>query len=153
MGDLGDMGKTLSYDIVIPYLGKSYEFRTSDIGFKGAVSDDVDSFIQKMEVDYPTLTDEFKRLQIQQYILFLQKHHDYGLHNIDLNEDLSTPEGRIFPTTALIIRIRDKVERLKNIIKKGTSMVGDESLVDTFKDLSVYGIIAQIVQSGKWKRG
>lgn len=160
MGDLGDL---MTKEDHLPYLkekpvefGSNYSLKmpVKDLGFDADMThSNVLEFVRDMEEQYPTLTNEFKRIQIKQYVLFLQKHHDYGLHNIDMNEDTTTEEGRIFPTLALVIRIRDKVERLKNIVKKGITMVGNESLIDTFKDLSVYGIIAQIVNSGKWKRG
>jgi hypothetical protein len=36
------------------------------------------------------------------------------------------------------------------MIMFGSKDAVGESLDDTFKDVSVYGIIAQLVQSGKW---
>lgn len=163
MGDLGDMGRTIEADedegdiFNAVYMHQGYAFSVKDLTKKIQLnvntSVELEDFIETMEEDYPTLTKAFRRIQIEQYLVFLTKHHDYGLHNIDMNEDVSGPEGKILPTTGLIIRMNDKIARLKNIVKKGVAMVGAESLLDTFRDLSVYGIIAQLIDSGEWKRG
>ena len=44
----------------------------------------------------------------------------------------------------------DKINRLKQMIIFNQKDNVGESLTDTFQDLSVYGIIAQIVQNKKW---
>jgi hypothetical protein len=48
--------------------------------------------------------------------------------------------------------MNDKVNRLKNIIVKhrGENAVKDETYMDAFKDLSVYGVIAQLVAEKVW---
>ena len=58
----------------------------------------------------------------------------------------------MFALTALVIRMNDKVNRLKNIIVKhrGENAVEDETYMDAFKDLSVYGVIAQLVAEKVW---
>jgi hypothetical protein len=53
-------------------------------------------------------------------------------------------------STALVIRINDKVQRLLNLIVTNDRDAQNEPVEDAFKDLSVYGIIAQIVRNGKW---
>ena len=53
--------------------------------------------------------------------------------------------------TGLWFRLNDKVQRLKNLVVLGEPDTVGESLTDTFQDLSVYGIIAQIVQQKKFK--
>ena len=48
--------------------------------------------------------------------------------------------------------MNDKINRLKQLVALNkTAQVSGESVEDTFKDLSVYGIIAQLVLNGKWK--
>jgi DNA polymerase II small subunit/DNA polymerase delta subunit B len=58
----------------------------------------------------------------------------------------------MFALTALVIRMNDKVNRLKNIIVKhrGSNAVADETYMDAFRDLSIYGIIAQLVSEKVW---
>ena len=52
--------------------------------------------------------------------------------------------------TALVVRINDKIQRLLNLIVTSKREAQNEPIEDAFKDLSVYGIIAQIVKNGKW---
>jgi len=54
--------------------------------------------------------------------------------------------------TALVVRMNDKINRLKTIIikNKGRNAVSNETYMDAFRDLSIYGIIAQLVAENKW---
>lgn len=101
--------------------------------------------IKIIELKFPETMYTFERLNKEQYELFAKKQHDYGPGNISMggNKELSL--------LALAIRMNDKVQRLLNILhnNKGETAV-EESLKDTFQDLSVYGIIAQIVSEDKW---
>ena len=103
-----------------------------------------------MEEEYPEMMGEFKRLQKEQYELFTVKQHDYGPHNISMGTDLKTKEDVNFALMALVIRINDKVQRLINLVVKNNREAQNEPSIDAFKDLACYGIIAQIVQNGKW---
>tara|TARA_B100000287_G_scaffold386403_1_gene394238 strand:- start:69 stop:212 length:144 start_codon:yes stop_codon:yes gene_type:complete len=47
--------------------------------------------------------------------------------------------------------MNDKIQRLKQLIVLGEPDTVGESVKDTFQDLSVYGIIAQIVNLKKFK--
>ena len=42
------------------------------------VTEDKHPVVEQMEKEWPVMTKEFKRLQRQQYELFLKKQHDYG---------------------------------------------------------------------------
>ena len=46
--------------------------------------------------------------------------------------------------------MNDKVQRLKQLVVLGKKDNVGEKSEDTFQDLSVYGIIAQLVSNGKW---
>jgi len=48
--------------------------------------------IQQMEEEWPQMTAEFRRLQREQYELFLHKQHDYGPGNISVGSQLQTEE-------------------------------------------------------------
>ena len=65
---------------------------------------------------------------------------------------MDTKEGRMVSLTGLVIRMNDKINRLKNIIIKnnGKNAVKNETYLDAFIDLSIYGIIAQLVSEAKW---
>ena len=78
--------------------------------------------------------------------------YDYGSGNITLGGNLDKEDDRMMSLIALVIRMNDKVSRLKNIIIKhrGKNAVADETYLDAFKDLSIYGVIAQLVSEKVW---
>ena len=44
--------------------------------------------VEQMEKEWPEMTNEFKRLQREQYELFCRKQHDYGPGNISVGTQL-----------------------------------------------------------------
>ena len=105
------------------------------------------------EKSYPELAKEFKNLQQEQYELFSGKMMDYGLGNIALGSTLEEEEDIQLSLTGIWLRCNDKINRLKNMLKrKGKNYVNDEPMIDSFIDISNYGIIAQLVMKGKWKK-
>lgn len=109
-----------------------------------------DGVILEMEKKFPVMTAEFKKIQQEQYALFCAKQSNYGPDNISMGSTLEREEDRKLSLQGLFFRINDKVNRYKQMIMFGSKDAVGESLDDTFKDISVYGIIAQLVQSGKW---
>ena len=105
-----------------------------------------------LEKKYPTMTGEFKRIQKEQYKLFCRKQYDYGPMNIAMGTDLSKMEDIKLAITALVVRINDKITRLINLVIKNDREGVNESVDDSFVDLSVYGVIAQIVRNKKWAK-
>ena len=78
---------------------------------------------------------------------------DYGLSNIALGSSLEDAEDINLSLTGIWLRCNDKINRLKNMLKrKGRNYVQDEPMIDSFVDISNYGIIAQLVMKGKWKK-
>tara|TARA_X000001036_G_scaffold321764_1_gene300235 strand:- start:570 stop:1010 length:441 start_codon:yes stop_codon:yes gene_type:complete len=111
-------------------------------------SDDV---ISLMEKEWPEMTKEFKKLQREQYELFLHKQHDYGPGNISVGTQLKTKEEINLSLTGLWFRMNDKLQRVKTLLMTGRkSAVKDEPLEDAYLDVSNYGIMATIVARGKW---
>lgn len=109
-----------------------------------------ESAVQYCEKIYPETCDEFKKIQKEMYELFCRKQRNYGPGNISVNSSLETKEDIQVSLTGLWFRINDKINRLKQLVVKGEPDEVGESIEDTYQDLSVYGIIAQIVQRGKW---
>ena len=104
-----------------------------------------------MEQEWPQMTAEFRRLQREQYELFLNKQHDYGPGNISVGSQLKTPEEVNLSLIGLWFRMNDKIQRLKTLLMGGReSAVNDEPMEDAFLDVSNYGIMATIVKNGKW---
>ena len=104
----------------------------------------------EIEEKFPVMTAEFKRIQVEQYELFCRKQLNYGPDNISMGSSLEREEDRKLSLQGLFFRLNDKINRYKQMIMFGSKDAVGESLDDTFKDVSVYGIIAQLVQSGKW---
>ena len=109
-----------------------------------------DSAISYIEKEYPETAREFQRLQHEQWATFCKKQMDYGPSNIAMGTSLRTKDERRLSKIGLIVRINDKIQRLMNLVVKHNRDAQNEPVMDAFKDLSVYGIIAQIVDNGKW---
>ena len=78
-------------------------------------SEDYD-VIEKMEEEWPEMTKEFKKIQREQYELFLHKQHDYGPGNISVGTQLQTPEEVKLSLTGLWFRMNDKLQRVKTLL-------------------------------------
>jgi hypothetical protein len=68
-----------------------------------------------------------------------KKNKDYGPGNISA-----------FGEYGVLVRVSDKVERLKNLFKSGATP-NHESIQDTWMDLCNYGVIGEMCNQGKWK--
>jgi len=109
-----------------------------------------EDIITMMEREWPVMTAEFRRLQREQYELFLHKQHDYGPGNISVGTNLQTPEEIKLSLTGLWFRMNDKIQRLKTLLMNDRESAVDEPLEDAYLDVSNYGIMATIVKNGKW---
>ena len=118
---------------------------------KSGKTDEIDVILH-FEEQYPELSEEFSKIQEEQYEMFARKHMDYGLNNIALGGDLTNKEDKKFSLTGLCIRLTDKISRLKNLLINGKSFVEGEGIQDTFIDIANYGIIGLLVGRDKWKK-
>jgi len=117
-----------------------------------AVQYDNPEIVRQVEEMYPETTDEFKMIMFTQYELFCKKQLNYGPGNISVGTQLQTEEDVKLSLTGLWFRMTDKINRLKQLVVLGQSDTVGESINDTYQDLSVYSIIAQIVKNGKWAK-
>jgi len=106
--------------------------------------------VRYIEEHYPITVVEFKKIQEEQYVTFCKKQMDYGPSNISMGTGVGESVNIKLATTALVIRINDKIQRLLNLVVSNDRDAQNEPVDDAFKDLSVYGIIAQIVRNKKW---
>ena len=114
---------------------------------------DTQDIVRYMENKYPEMTQEFRTIQQEQYELFLHKQHDYGPQNVAVGSLLKTKEDIKLSLLGLWFRIQDKTERIKTLLMRDDgNSVQDEPVVDSFNDISVYGIMAQVVSRGKWAK-
>ncbi|MBW9154255.1 DUF1599 domain-containing protein (plasmid) [Clostridium estertheticum] len=65
--------------------------------------------------------------------LYEAKNHDYGDSFAKVRNELGN--------TAILVRLYDKVERLKTLLQGAEQKVKDESIEDCFKDLANYCIM------------
>ena len=123
-----------------------------DLGRKKEETPDVSDVVRLMEERHPEMMEEFRKIQREQYELFAQKQMAYGKGNIMLGGDIGVEEDRVAAIRGITIRLNDKMQRLLNLVLKGVANpLKNESVSDTFMDMSVYGIISLIVERGSWK--
>lgn len=80
------------------------------------------------------------KVAVQNVQLLDRKQQDYGPNNI-----------AAFGELGVLVRANDKIERLKNLHKTGRlNDPQNESVDDSWMDLSNYGIIAILIRRGLW---
>ena len=109
--------------------------------------------VNKLEKEYPIIANEFQDIMVAQYELFAQKMLSYGMANISMGSNLETKDEVKFSLTSIWIRMNDKMNRLKNLVLLGNkNPLDNEPTMDSWIDITNYGVIAQIVSKGKWKK-
>ena len=137
---------------------KKYE-DMNDREVKFTIDKDIKSYpkmsdtVRQMEKEYPVIAEEFKEIMVAQYELFAAKMLSYGMGNISMGSNLETKDEVKFSLTSIWIRMNDKMNRLKNLVLLGNkNPLDNEPTMDSWIDLTNYGVIAQIVSKGKWKK-
>lgn len=82
---------------------------------------------------------EFLTIALENALLMDAKQKDYGSKNIS---------G--FGTFGVVVRMNDKFERLKNLFNNRRKRAINESILDSFRDISNYAIIAFMVETKRW---
>jgi beta-galactosidase/beta-glucuronidase len=108
--------------------------------------------IEYCERLYPEMTTEFKNILDEMYDTFCKKQRNYGPSNISVGTSLDTEDDIKLSLTGLWFRKNDKIQRLKQLVVLSQPDEVGENIQDTYEDLSVYGIISQIVQRKKWAK-
>ena len=108
--------------------------------------------IQQIETKYPEMTAEYKRIMWEGYETFCKKQSNYGPDNIAVGTSLKNDDDIRLSLTGIWFRSNDKIQRLKQLVVLGKQDNVGESVDDTFQDLGVYSIIAQIVKRKKWAK-
>ena len=99
---------------------------------------------------YPEMCDEFKTILSEMYDTFCKKQRNYGPSNVAVGTQLQNQEEIKLALTGLFFRTNDKIQRIKQLVIMGQPDEVGENIQDTYQDLSVYGVISQIVQRNKW---
>ena len=87
-----------------------------------------------------TFEESCREMALEIAEVVISKQHDYGHDNI-----LS------FREKGLVVRLWDKVSRLKNLLWVNDSEPENESVVDTFTDIAGYSIIALMLHKNTFK--
>ena len=103
-----------------------------------------------LKKEYPLIYNTYKDIMEEQFELFAKKHLDYGMGNVSAGTQLVNNEEKDFAMTGLWYRLSDKINRWKNMILTGRK-AQNETLIDTFQDITNYAIIYQMVFKDKWK--
>jgi hypothetical protein len=82
---------------------------------------------------------EALRVALANVILIDEKQRDYGAENIS-----------DFGAFGCVVRMNDKIKRLKNLYNNRRRKAVNESIIDSFRDESNYGIIATLCELGLW---
>ena len=84
--------------------------------------------------------------------LVIKKQRDYGKDNILKYEDFMRQVlGKDYRIgMGVLARLNDKMERLKNLYKKGTKPE-NESIDDTFRDIIGYAVVALLLLRNQFK--
>jgi len=138
---------------VVPYNAKvkDHSKEAAQINTKTFEYPKMPEAIQILQKEYPTIAKGYEQIILEQYELFAKKHLDYGMSNISAGTQLSNTDEIEFALTGLWYRLNDKVNRWKNMIISKRK-VNNEPLIDTYQDITNYGIIAQLVERGLWKK-
>lgn len=83
------------------------------------------------------LDEAFRQICEEMFATFIKKHKDYGKGNI-----LSIKE------LGIAFRESEKVERLKNLLMDTSKTPANESIDDSWMDVGVYAVIAQMFRRG-----
>lgn len=81
----------------------------------------------------------FLRLALQNAKLMDDKQKDYGSKNISS-----------FGTFGVVVRMNDKFERIRNLFLNRRKRAVNESIRDSFRDISNYAIIALMLEAKLW---
>lgn len=93
----------------------------------------IEQFIQDSEEVYNELSD-----------ILASKQLDYGPGNIN-----NAPGGAM---NGILVRMNDKMERLKNLTYHGEGEPQFESIDDSLIDIANYAVIAMMLRNGTWPK-
>lgn len=106
--------------------------------------------VNQIEAEYPETTAEYFRIMMESYETFCLKQSNYGPSNISVGTNARSADEIKLALSGLFFRLNDKISRIKQLVVLGKQDNVGEAVDDTFQDLGVYAIIAQIVKRGKW---
>nr|DAM60466.1 MAG TPA: Nucleotide modification associated domain 1 [Caudoviricetes sp.] len=129
--------------IKIDNLYKGYEKTHEEV----KLSDGLNEMASNKEKEYShgktkgIESDTFESVLNEMRDLHAKKNKDYG--------DAFHKSFEEFGVTAGVVRLNDKMERVKSLVKNGKAEVKDESLMDTLKDMASYAVMLYVELKNK----
>jgi len=99
---------------------------------------------------YPEMINKILDLQQEDFELFCKKQMDYGTTNIAPDSAMEDEKQFKLYLEGLVWRMHDKAERLFNLLIVQKRTPKNEPIIDSFRDLSIYGYIARILINKLW---
>ena len=129
--------------IKIDNLYKGYEKTHEEV----KLSDGLKEMVSNKEKEYShgktkgIESDTFESVLDEMRDLHAKKNKDYG--------DAFHKSFEEFGVTAGVVRLNDKMERVKSLVKNGKAEVKDESLLDSLKDMASYAVMLYVELKNK----
>ncbi len=99
---------------------------------------------------YPETCNEFEKINLEMFKLFMQKQADYGPTNVGMGKEVVTTNEEVKRSLlGLSVRLNDKVQRMLNLTLNNQTP-NNETLEDTYIDIANYAVMALIVSRKKW---
>lgn len=101
-----------------------------------------DTFKPVEPIEGHGLAFDWAELQTESRDIFFSRHQKYGPRNI-----ADAPGGAL---NGVVVRMHDKMARLRNFIEGDKTEYSDESIHDTLIDISNYANIARLILKEQW---
>jgi len=99
----------------------------------------LDDLMNDLGLKHP-ISRDFIAYALANVLLFERKHNDYGPDNI-----------KEFMAVGCLVRMSDKFSRLKHLYNNRRKRATNESITDSWRDLSNYCIIAMLCEDSLWR--
>lgn len=103
-----------------------------------ALLKEITDVMSSLKPNHADIVVDFLSVQLEALKLFIAKQYDYGPENISNFGDIG-----------VLVRLNDKIERLKNLMFNGNTAV-NESIEDTWIDIGNYGLIGLMCKQDLW---
>ena len=107
------------------------------------VSNSLHESVSRRDLNELAGDERFKSLVWEMVLLHSKKQEDYGTNHDPLANIRASQEFGVRPWVSALVRMNDKMTRLKNFAEKG--MLENESARDSFMDIAVYSLLALVL--------
>ena len=131
-------------------LRKEMEVEQSRV-FEQDVTEIIKSELENVGEVATYATDPFDSILAEMSELHNKKGKDYGGATDPYANVRASQEFGVDPWVGALIRLNDKITRLKSFIRRGE--LANESALDSIRDVAVYGVIMQVLYREQYPEG